>query len=70
MEISSFIDKWKQSGASERANKDSFLRDLCDVLGVPHPDPATGDPERDRYTFERDAVLLKEKQRPRRELGL
>jgi len=62
VEISSFIDKWKQSGASERANKDSFLRDLCDVLAVPHPDPATGDPERDRYTFERDAVLLKEKQ--------
>jgi hypothetical protein len=61
VDLSAFIDKWKQSGASERANKDSFLRDLCDVLGVPHPDPATGDPERDRYTFERDAVLLKEK---------
>ena len=58
MDISSFIDRWRQSGASERANKDSFLRDLCDALGVPHPDPATGDPERDRYVFERDAVLL------------
>lgn len=54
----SFIEKWQQSGASERANKDSFLRDLCDVLGVPHPDPATGDPDRDRYVFERDAVLV------------
>jgi hypothetical protein len=58
VDISSFIDRWRQSGASERANKDSFLRDLCDVLGVPHPDPATGDPERDRYVFERDAVLI------------
>ncbi len=62
MNVSSFIDKWKQSGASGRANKDSFLRDLCDMLGVPHPDPATGDADRDRYVFERDAVLLKEKQ--------
>ena len=58
MDISSFIERWRQSGASERANKDSFLRDLCDVLVVPHPDPATGDPERDLYVFERDAVLV------------
>lgn len=58
MEISHFIEKWRQSSASERANKDSFLRDLCDVLGVPHPDPATADPSRDRYVFERDAVLV------------
>jgi hypothetical protein len=62
VDISSFIEKWKQSGASERANKDSFLHDLCDLLGVPHPDPATGDSDRDQYVFERDAVLLKEKQ--------
>jgi hypothetical protein len=55
---STFIEKWKQSAASERANKDSFLRDLCDVLGVPHPDPKTGDPDRDRYVFERDVVLV------------
>ncbi len=53
-----FIDKWKQSAASERANKDSFLRDLCDVLNVPHPNPATGDPDRDQYVFERNAVLI------------
>ena len=58
MDPSHFIEKWRNSGASERANKDSFLVDLCDVLNVPHPDPATGDPERDRYVFERDAVLI------------
>ena len=58
MDISTFINKWKPSGASERANKDSFLRDLCDVLGVPHPDPKTGDPDSDRYVFEREAVLV------------
>ena len=58
MDASIFINKWKQSGASERANKDSFLNDLCDVLSVPHPDPKTGDADRDRYVFEREAVLV------------
>jgi len=56
--ITVFVEKWKASGASERANKDSFLRDLCDVLGVPHPDPKTGDPDRDHYVFERDVALV------------
>lgn len=58
MNVQAFIAKWKDSGASERANKDSFLNDLCDVLGVSHPDPKTGDPARDRYVFERDAILV------------
>ncbi|MGZ8710640.1 MAG: DNA methyltransferase, partial [Thermoanaerobaculia bacterium] len=57
MDLPTFLPKWRASGASERANKDSFLRDLCDVLGVPHPDAKSGDPDRDRYVFEREAVL-------------
>jgi hypothetical protein len=60
MEIQTFISKWTASGAAERANKDAFLLELCDVLGVPRPDPATGDPERDLYVFERDAFLAHE----------
>ncbi|MFI5181103.1 MAG: class I SAM-dependent DNA methyltransferase [Thermoanaerobaculia bacterium] len=60
MDIETFTAKWSASGAAERANKDAFLLDLCDLLGVPRPDPATGDPERDRYTFERDAVIVDE----------
>jgi hypothetical protein len=58
LDLSTFIAKWKDSAASERANKDSFLRDLCDVLGVPHPAAKTGDPERDQYVFEREAILI------------
>jgi hypothetical protein len=58
VEASTFIEKWRQSASSERSNKDSFLRDLCDVLRVPHPEPATGDRDRDRYVFERDAILV------------
>lgn len=57
MDVQQFIGRWSASGGSERANKDSFLRDLCDVLGVPHPEPRVGDRARDRYVFEADAVV-------------
>ena len=43
-----FVAKWAASGAAERANKDSFLKELCRVLDVPEPEATTGDPERDR----------------------
>ncbi len=52
-----FITRWQASGASERANKDAFLIDLCDVIGVPRPSPNKGDPEHDVYVFERDARM-------------
>ncbi|HEX6442408.1 MAG TPA: type IIL restriction-modification enzyme MmeI, partial [Stellaceae bacterium] len=52
-EIDAFIERWQRSAASERANYALFLVELCDVLGLPHPEPATGQPEQDRYVFER-----------------
>jgi hypothetical protein len=42
MNLSSFISRWSASSGAERANKDSFLNELCDVLGVPRPDPTRG----------------------------
>jgi hypothetical protein len=60
VDLSAFIEKWSKSNAAERANKDSFLLDLCAVLEVATPEPTTADPERDRYVFERDAVLVAE----------
>lgn len=51
--IAVFIEKWRQSAAAERANKDSFLNELCAVLDVPAPDPTTGDAKRDNYVFEK-----------------
>ena len=57
MDVPQFIRRWSASGSSERANKDSFLRELCDVLGLPHPEPRVGDRARDRYVFEADAVV-------------
>jgi len=58
--LDAFVSKWAASGAAERANKDAFLYELCDVLGVARPDPTTGDPERDVYVFERKVKLAHE----------
>jgi hypothetical protein len=63
MKIETFVSKWAASSAAERANKDHFLLDLCDVLGVERPRPTTGNTEQDVYTFERDAVLVHEGQK-------
>ena len=63
MNLDAFIEHWSKSGASERANKDSFLVDPCDAIEVPRPDPNTGDPTRDLYVFERDAIQVAEGQK-------
>jgi hypothetical protein len=55
--LQDFVAKWSASGAAERANKDAFLLELCDVLDVPRPSPTTGDAARDLYVFEKDAIL-------------
>ena len=39
MKIEAFVSKWAASSAAERANKDHFLLDLCEVLGVEKPRP-------------------------------
>jgi hypothetical protein len=51
--VDAFVARWRQSAASERANYQMFLFELCEVLGLPRPEPATGEPERDGYVFER-----------------
>ncbi|HNH50221.1 MAG TPA: class I SAM-dependent DNA methyltransferase, partial [Myxococcota bacterium] len=58
MTPSDFISRWSASSGAERANKDSFLLELCDVLGVPRPEPTTGDPHRDLYVLEADAITV------------
>jgi hypothetical protein len=58
--LDAFIEKWARSGAAERANKDMFLAELCGVLGVAPPNPATGDAEKDTYVFERASPLAHE----------
>jgi hypothetical protein len=63
VDVEDFIERWRKSG-SESSNKDSFLKELCRLLGVPEPNVATGDPEVDTYVFEADARLLDEDGRP------
>ena len=48
-----FETRWLRSGGAERANYGLFLQDLCDLLGVPRPDPTTDSPAQDAYVLER-----------------
>jgi hypothetical protein len=56
--INDFIDRWKKSGGSESSNFQSFANELCDLLGVPKPDPATQHAKTDAYCFERPVTFL------------
>ncbi len=49
-----FIARWQgQEGGQERANYALFLSELCDVLGVGRPDPASAHADANDYVFER-----------------
>ncbi len=48
-----FITRWSASSAHERANYALFLSELCDLLGVPRPNPAVADDRDNAYVFER-----------------
>jgi hypothetical protein len=51
--VEQFIRRWQgRHGGQERANYAMFLCELCDVLGLPRPDPA-GHPGQNDYVFER-----------------
>jgi len=49
-----FIARWQgREGGQERANYALFLSELCDILGVPRPDPAAATTEENDYVIER-----------------
>jgi hypothetical protein len=48
-----FIARWQAAGGSERANFQSFVADLCALLGVSPSDPAREDTRDNAYVFER-----------------
>jgi hypothetical protein len=52
-QITAFITRWQTSGAAERANYQMFLSELCDIIGVPRPDPTSPDPTKNLYVFDR-----------------
>jgi len=55
--VTAFIDRWERSGAAERSNHQLFISELCDLIGVPHPNPATPDTSQNAYIFERAEQL-------------
>jgi len=52
--IKAFIQKWKGSAGSERANKDAYLLDLCEALEIAPPGPKDQSPG---YCFEKDLKI-------------
>ena len=55
--IDDFITRWQTSGAAERANFPQFIVELCDLIGVPHPDPTTPYETQNSYVFEKAVPL-------------
>ncbi|MCC0004175.1 MAG: class I SAM-dependent DNA methyltransferase [Methylobacteriaceae bacterium] len=54
MSVEAFITRWQgRHGGQERANYALFLTELCDALGLPHPDPASAEHADNDYVFER-----------------
>jgi hypothetical protein len=51
--IDTFITRWENSGAAERANYALFLTELCDLLEVPRPEPTSADGAKNTYVLER-----------------
>lgn len=51
--LEAFIARWGASAGAERANYQIFLAELCDVLGVPRPDPSIADEAANRYVFDK-----------------
>lgn len=55
--IESFIHRWLDSGAAERANFQIFATELCDVLEVERPEPMRLGDADNAYVFERNVVF-------------
>jgi hypothetical protein len=55
--VQAFVARWDRSGAAERANYQLFLSELCDIVGVPRPEPAGADDSQNAYVFERSVVF-------------
>jgi hypothetical protein len=50
--VDRFIERWQNTGGKERANYQLFLTELCQLLDLPGPQPASDDPAEDEYVFE------------------
>jgi len=53
MNHEAFITRWQRSGGAEMANSQSFLKELCQVLELPEPEPTQADESQNNYVFEK-----------------
>lgn len=51
--LDAFIARWKSAGGTEIANYNLFLTELCALLELPQPDPASDDTRDNAYVFQR-----------------
>lgn len=51
--VTEFVARWKGNTGSERANFQSFMRELCELLQLPLPDPGKAENDHNGYVFER-----------------
>ncbi|MCZ8335753.1 MAG: class I SAM-dependent DNA methyltransferase [Rhodobacteraceae bacterium] len=58
LQVDDFISRWKASGGSERANFQTFANELCEVLGLPKPDPAKQAKRANSYCFEHSVTFI------------
>ena len=55
--INAFINRWQAADGKEIANTQPFLTELCDLLGVERPRPASRNPKENSYAFERTVTF-------------
>ena len=55
--VEAYIARWCAATGSERANYQLFVGQLCDLLGLPAPDPARGEAAENAYCFERRVLF-------------
>jgi hypothetical protein len=51
--VEAFIARWGTSSGAERANYQIFLAELCDLLGLPRPDPSVAEEAANTYVFDK-----------------
>ena len=52
-----FVKRWQRSGGAELANSQSFLKELCQLLELPEPEPTRPDESLNTYVFEKAVSL-------------
>lgn len=55
--VEKFIVRWSKASGSELANSQLFVTELCTLLELEHPAPATDDTRDNKYVFERRVIF-------------